>query len=260
MKKIIALSCLTAMLLAGCGPKTGDSSPKTSQEETTAAAQNTEAETTTAEATTEASATEATTVETTEPPVTTHDGNVSAGGIMDMYPAIYQGFIKAEFEKVAAENDGTVSIEYTFRDLDADGIPELIFKRGTCEADFAVNVFTIDSEGEIKDLGLIGGGHTTFCYDENTGDFVMQWAHMGAGCFEYFKMVNGAVTKAQDAYEYNIGQDESYDDICKAKGIRTIYPYVTSYRSSLNGGIVSYFVTGPDEMEEKDGLYLDYMG
>ena len=253
MKKIIALSCLTAVLLAGCeNPETDSSSAKepetTAAAETTSAAETTEAEeTTAAEVTTEAET-------TTEP-----DGNVSAGGIMDMYPAIYQSFIKSEFERVASENDGLASIEFGFRDIDADGIPELIFKRGTCEADYALNVFTLDSEGEIKDLGLIGGGHSSFCYDENTGDFVLLWGHMGAGSLEYYAWKNG-VLELVDTYSFEINeQTPSFEEVLTEKGVRRM-DFVSAYQADYSSGIKSYFYHADGTTDEFDGLYLDYMG
>ena len=255
MKKIIALSCLTAVLLAGCGKPQGNSSSKT--ENTTA---QTTAADTTAEDTTAADTTaEDTTAGITDAETTTHEADVPAGGLMDMYPAIYQSFIKSEFERVASENDGLASIEFAFRDVDANGIPELIFKRGTCEADYASNVFTLDSEGEIKDLGLVGGGHSSFCYDENTGDFVLLWGHMGAGSLEYYAWKNGALELA-DTYSFEINeQAPSFEDVLTEKGVRRM-DFVSAYQADYSSGIKSYFYHADGTTDEFDGLYLDYMG
>ena len=195
MKKLIALSCFAALLLAGCGkPQQGSSSEGTAattepvSTAATAAEMITEkAETTTAAADTTAATTEA------EAETTTHEANVSTGGLMDMYPAIYQSFIRGKFDETVSEHDSMASIEYTFRDLDADGIPELLLKYGTCEADFQIHVYRLDSEGEVKDLGLFGGGHTSFAYDENTGNFVIVWGHMGACSIEYYEWKNGTL-------------------------------------------------------------------
>ena len=111
------------------------------------------------------------------------------------------------------EHFGQEILHYGFLDLDANGIPELIFKRGTCEADFAINVFTLDSEGEIKDLGLIGGGHTSFAYEKDTGDLVMAWGHMGAGSFEYMKMEDGVLKKSKEPYSFNFDNIEDYSTV-----------------------------------------------
>jgi hypothetical protein len=264
MKKFIALSCLTALLLAGCeNPENSSSSSKqeetttaaASEEQTTAADTTAEAETTTAKATVAETTAEATTAAET----TTHEANVPAGGRMDMYPAIYQQVIKAQFDKTAEENDGASSIEFAFRDLDADGLPELILKYGTCEADFQTDIYTVDANVEPRNLGTFGGGHTSFCYDENTGKLVFFWAQMGAASIQYLDMAGGTV-KITDEDEYIADQVRDYDALLEEKGIKYIRPYVTAYRSGLNGGVVSYFVNENNDWAEKDGLYLDYMG
>jgi hypothetical protein len=257
MKKILAMLCLTAVVLAGCGkPETDSSSAKEPETataaETTAAAETTETADTIAEVTTAEVTTAAET--TTEP-----GGNVSAGGLMDMYPAIYEGFIQSEFDRIASENDGLASIEFAFRDLDVDGIPELIFKRGTCEADYQVNVFTLDSEGNIKDCGLIGGGHTAFGYDENTGRLVMIWGHMGAADIEYLEWDNGTV-KSVDNYEFTLDENTpSYDTVLEEKGIKYM-DHVSAYQSDYETGATSWFCHSDGTIDEKEGLYLDYMG
>ena len=259
MKRIIALSCFAAVVLTGCG-LTGQKDGKADNEAATAA---TEASTTAAEETTaEAETTgEATTKEAvTDPAATTTepDGNVSAGGLMDMYPAIYQSVIKTVFEETAAEHDGMASIEFGFRDLDADGIPELLLKYGSCEADFQIHLYKINPEDGADDLGLIGGGHTSFAYDENTGDFVIVWGHMGAASINYFKWENDNL-KSTGSYDFNIDENTpSYDVVLEEKGIRNMdVVYATGYP---DGSVKSYFYHANGETEEFDELYLDYMG
>ena len=85
MKRVIALSCLAAVLLAGCGKnELGGSSKK--KTETATAAETTAAETTavatTAEVTTEAET-------TTEP-----ENSVSAGDRENIYPETYKNMIQ----------------------------------------------------------------------------------------------------------------------------------------------------------------------
>ena len=260
MKKLIALSCFAALLLAGCGkPQQGSSSEGTAATTESVSAVTTAAEETTetAESTSAADTTAATTEAEAE--TTTHEANVSAGGIMDMYPAIYQSFIQDVFNKTVNEHDGMASIEYAFRDLDADGIPELLLKYGSCEADFQIHIYRLDSEGEVKDLGLFGGGHTSFCYDENTGNFVILWGHMGACSIEYYEWKNGTLEHT-DTYSFNIDeQTPSYDVVLNEKGIRYI-PYVSAHQYDNGGEIKSYISDGYGSYEEKNGLYLDNIG
>lgn len=258
MKRIIALSCFAALLLAGCG-KTGQSS--SSSESTTAATAPTSAETTTDEAATETAVTTAadTTAAGTEAETTTHEANVSAGGRMDMYPAVYQSEIRYVFEQTAKDNDGLSSIEYAFRDMDADGIPELILKYGTCEADYAIHVYRFDENCELQDLGAFGGGHTSFCYDENTGNFVILWGQMGYATLHYFVWQDGTL-KVADTYDFELNeQNPSYDDVLKEKGIHRI-DFVSAYQTDNSSGVKSWFYHENGTTEEFDGLYLDYTG
>ena len=261
MKRIIALTCFASLLLAGCG-KTGNSSSSSESGSTTtepvsttaaSAEDTTAAEITTTEAasTTDESKTEA---DTTKEP----DGMVSAGGRMDMYPAVYQAEVKRVFDETAAENNGMASIEYALRDLDVDGIPELILKYGTCEADFRIHIYRFDEECELQDLGVFGGGHTSFCYDENTGNFVLLWGHMGSASIMYNVWENGTL-KQTDHYDFTLDeQNPSYDAVLEEKGIKRM-EFVGAYTIDSNSGIKSYFQHGDGTSEEFDGLYLDYI-
>ncbi|MBR0512110.1 MAG: hypothetical protein IJJ81_06040 [Ruminococcus sp.] len=261
MKRIIALTCFASLLLAGCG-KTGNSSSSSESGSTTtepvsttaaSAEDTTAAEITTTEAasTTDESKAEA---DTTKEP----DGMVSAGGRMDMYPAVYQAEVKRVFDETAAENNGMASIEYALRDLDVDGIPELILKYGTCEADFRIHIYRFDEECELQDLGVFGGGHTSFCYDENTGNFVLLWGHMGSASIMYNVWENGTL-KQTDHYDFTLDeQNPSYDAVLEEKGIKRM-EFVGAYTIDSNSGIKSYFQHGDGTSEEFDGLYLDYI-
>lgn len=261
MKRIIALTCFASLLLAGCG-QTGNSSSSSESGSTTtepvsttaaSAEDTTAAEITTTEAasTTDESKTEA---DTTKEP----DGMVSAGGRMDMYPAVYQAEVKRVFDETAAENNGLASIEYALRDLDVDGIPELILKYGTCEADFRIHIYRFDEECELQDLGVFGGGHTSFCYDENTGNFVLLWGHMGSASIMYNVWENGTL-KQTDHYDFTLDeQNPSYDAVLEEKGIKRM-EFVGAYTVDANSGIKSYFQHGDGTSEEFDGLYLDYI-
>lgn len=260
MKKAIAIICFSAVVLTGCGNtvNSGNSSNNTTTAVNTTAAVTEEVSTETAETTTE-KVTETTEAAEAETETTTHEANVSAGGRMDMYPAVYQGEIRRVFEQTANEHDGMASVEYAFRDLDADGIPELLLKYGTCEADFQIHIYRYDEECELKDLGVFGGGHTSFCYDENTGDFVILWGHMGAASIMYYQWENGTLV-SKDHYDFNLDeQTPSYDTVLEEKGIRYI-DYVSAYKYSLDGEVKSWIYHSNGESEEKEGLYLDYMG
>ncbi|MBR5684432.1 MAG: hypothetical protein IKW96_14355 [Ruminococcus sp.] len=260
MKKLIAIVCFSALVLAGCGNtvNSGNSSNNTTTAANTTAAVTEEAATETAETTTEIAA-ETTEAAEAETEVTTHEENVSAGSRMDMYPAVYKEKIRSVFEQTENEHDGMASIEYAFRDLDADGIPELLLKYGSCEADYQIHIYRYDEECELKDLGVFGGGHTSFCYDENTGNFVLLWGHMGAASIIYYEWENGTLV-SKDSYDFSLDeQTPSYDTVLDEKGIRYM-DFVSAHKFLLDGDIKSWVYHGDGSPEEYDGLYLDYIG
>lgn len=260
MKKYAIPALILAASLVSCG-KTDESDD--SSNNTTTAAATTAVTTTAEEAETTSEAVAAT--ETVQQnvtsvvtyPVTTAtepDGMVSAGGLMDMYPAIYQGIVEQKFNETANNNGGLASVEYCFRDLDANGIPELILKYGTCEADFCIDVFYFDENGDTQTINCIGGGHTSFAYDENTGDFVIVWGHMGAASINYFKWENGTL-KSNGSYDFEINEENpSYEKVLDEKGIRYI-DYATAYQSDYESGVRSYIYRSNGTTENSEGIF-----
>lgn len=246
MKKIITAICLSAAVLTGCD-KTGKSN---TNNDTTTAPATTAADTAEAETTTEEESEVATIAEVTAPP-TTHEADVPAGGIKDMSPAIYEQFLRSKFEETAAENNGLAYIEYGYRDIDADGIPELFLKRGTCEADFSITAYTLDSEGEVVQIGELGGGHTSVDYDETLRMIVTFYAQMGSAHVSCFDYENGRLVEKEPAggelslmQKYEAGENE-------ISGIS----FVSVYRSDNDDKGYSFI---PLEGEKKDGLHFDY--
>lgn len=253
MKKTAIISLLTVLALTSCG-KTDEKEKTGSSAKTTTAAESTTEITTAPEGDTDSENTSA--ADVTEPPVTTTDGgNVSAGGIMDMYPAIYQGIVESKFYEVAKQNDGLVSISYAFRDLDANGIPELLLKYGTCEADFAIDVIALDEEGEEKKICEFGGSHTSFAYDENTGDLAIVWGHMGAAGIDYYAWENGGLVQ-KDHYNFEINEENpSYEKVLEEKGIRCI-DFGSAYQSDNESGVKSYLCHGDGTCEDREGIFI----
>lgn len=66
---------------------------------------------------------------------------------------------------------------YALYDLDGNGMPELILKGGSCEADFFFRIYTVIS-GELRECGRISGGHTSL-YVGGPEGMITYWAHMG---------------------------------------------------------------------------------
>ena len=93
---------------------------------------------------------------------------------------------------------------YALCDITDDGIPELIIKKGTCEADYNDDIYTYDGAG-IQSLGNIWSGHSSFY--SNSGNGMYQYnGHMGYGALYYISLVD-------DEFVYDTILEESgYDD------------------------------------------------
>lgn len=93
---------------------------------------------------------------------------------------------------------------YALCDITDDGIPELIIKKGTCEADYNDDIYTYDGAG-VQSLGNIWSGHSSFY--SNSGNGMYQYnGHMGYGALYYISLVD-------DEFVYDTILEESgYDD------------------------------------------------
>ena len=75
-------------------------------------------------------------------------------------------------------NDAAVEFSYLLCDMDMDGVPELIVKTGTCEADYMVSVYTFRNGAAVK-AGETGAGHSSFYGDSEGGGLIVHCGHMG---------------------------------------------------------------------------------
>lgn len=82
-----------------------------------------------------------------------------------------------------AANDGTgYPYAYSLCDITGDDIPELIIKKGTCEADYNDDVYSYDGR-EVKYIGNIWSGHSAF-YSNPDGGMFQYMGHMGYGALD----------------------------------------------------------------------------
>lgn len=193
-KKLLAAIGLTQILiLCACGagdgtavtpqtPAQEEVSKSTDGKEDTAAAA-TEEEKTDAQNTADASATEAQAETPAEQPA---------------WKDAYLTILKEERAKIP--ENATIGSEesaewvdtYWLYDIDKDGTPELILRRGDCEAAYHGEVYTYKDDAVkqvAKDLGL---GHTTLQTVPGENGIIFYWGHMGyAGCSRTTMTENG---------------------------------------------------------------------
>ncbi|MBR6070184.1 MAG: hypothetical protein IKP78_06310 [Ruminococcus sp.] len=270
MKKLIALSCLTTLLLAGCGvdePNEEISKPEPVSAATTAATTTepeteptTEAVTTkkTKPATTKATTTTAATTTTVAATTTSSSGGTATfTDRLDAYPDLYTDTVKRAWDEIYETNDGCVSIAYATYDIDADGIPELIFKHGTCEADFLTDIYTVDLDARLRMVRQIGGSHAVFARDDTDGDFVLIQGHMGEMSMLWYNMDDNFNLSLHKEYSHSLEDDESYEQLEMAQNVWRI-DYISAYSFDKNTEIKSYINYAYSEYEELDGLYIDF--
>ena len=261
--KLIALSCLTALLLAGCGvdePNEEISKPDPVRVPTTEATTEPEMATTiatTTRATTTKATTTAVTTTTSATTTKTAGGTATFTDRLDSYADLYEDVVQKTWDEIYERNDGTVSIAYALYDIDNDQIPELLFKHGTCEADFVLDIYTVDLDAKLRLVDALSGGHTSFAYDEKTKELVLVWGHMGAMSLDWYTMTDDFKLKQTNTYSHELGNDEDYYNIMFDRDVWEM-DYITAYSWDKASETKSYIYYAYSEYEEADGLYLDF--
>ena len=76
------------------------------------------------------------------------------------------------------KDDLAVEYSYFIYDVDKDGIPELVIKTGTCEADYMAVIYSC-REGRAVKIEEVGAGHSSFYGDLNHEGLIIYQGHMG---------------------------------------------------------------------------------
>lgn len=268
MKKFLALSCLTAILLAGCGvDEPSDeiskpapvSVPATEAETTTEPA--TEPETTAEVTTAKATATIAVTTTVTASETTSAAAKATFTDRLDSYAELYKAEVQRVWDETYNANDGTVMIDYVLYDIDNDRIPELIFNHGTCEADMRITVYTVDLDAKLKKVGEVGGGHAVFAEDDSEDAdnraFVLVQGHMGYMTIRWFTLGDDFTFSECRNLEHELKADEDYEGVEWDNSVWRL-DYISAYNMDKNSKPKSYYNYAYSEAEEQDGLVLDF--
>lgn len=109
---------------------------------------------------------------TTEPPATPE---ISTEETAKNAIAAYKE-VAAVYQKIP----GLCSVEFSLYDMNNDGIPELIEKTGTCEADYIYNFITYRN-GTIVNIGSDNAGHSALYKDNETGQLCKRYGQNGIG-------------------------------------------------------------------------------
>ena len=88
--------------------------------------------------------------------------------------------------------DISVENSYFVYDIDKDGIPELVVKTGTCEADYMAAVFSCRN-GQAVRIGEVDAGHSSFYGDPIHGGLIIHQGHSGFASGWRYLLENGQI-------------------------------------------------------------------
>ena len=163
-----------------------------------------------------------------------------------MWKTLYYRLLDRLREDLSADGSTTeyTPIGYYLYDIDKDGIPEMIVKRGTCEADYNADIFVNDGYSAKPIEYGVGVGHTVFYSDPDENGILFNWGHMGSQEVWVEKVENDQVVEGESLFSETL--DESHPDYTP---ITDIVPgatrinecgiayniYVTEYETILAG-------------------------
>lgn len=103
---------------------------------------------------------------------------------------------QAEAAALSQEKGLTADSCYWLYDIDKDGVPELIVKFGTCEADYQARFYTF-RDGATRQVGELGFGHSALSTLPGDNGVILRWGHMGYGALTRLTLVDGALQSEQ---------------------------------------------------------------
>ena len=115
----------------------------------------------------------------------------------DGWEVAFSGILDSlETEKPKDTENPALEYSYLIYDIDKDGIPELITKTGTCEADYTGTVYACDGDKAEK-VGEFGLGHAALYTDPGENGVVVWWGHMGAAGGVRYSLADGQISAEQ---------------------------------------------------------------
>ena len=94
---------------------------------------------------------------------------------------------------------------YTLYDIDKDGVPELIVKMGTCEADYHGALYTFADGQALLVTDEIGLGHSSFYTDPGENGIILMQGHMGYAWAGRLRLENASLSE-ELLYEDNLNE------------------------------------------------------
>ncbi len=134
-----------------------------------------------------------------------------------MWKKLYIRLLDVVREDIPDDPDAAASsytpTEYYLYDIDKDGIPEMIIKRGSCEADYNGDLIKNDGYAARAiqyDLAL---GHSALYTDPNENGIIFEWAHMGAQDVQRATLQNNELQYEELFSDYIQDPDQDYTEV-----------------------------------------------
>jgi len=212
----------------------------------------------------EETVTEEVTVEVTEEEPLTEEiteeniqNNIQAYSGKDVIEG-YKSAVTEKFNSVLSD-DYYSTVEYTLYDMDYDGIPELIIKYGTCEADYRISVFTYNESGLREIADNISGSHTSFGYDYVADQLVILQGQMGYGDMSWYDIDESGNIRfliSTGGFEYGADADNDFDAYMKKYNVARLS---SVFYSTFGKTYVSSYINGKYNSVEYEGFDFSFL-
>lgn len=107
-------------------------------------------------------------------------------------------------EKLAVYYDSTC--RFALYDIDKDGVSEFFLHRGTCEADYHVEVYAAEGD-EARLLAACSFGHSSLYSCPGENGVVIHGGHMGGAWMQKLSLVDGEIQSEDMFSEYIVGRE-----------------------------------------------------
>lgn len=165
---------------------------------------------------------------------------------------VYEAFMRYAADEFAV---GEINLlEMSVFDMNKDGIPELIVKDGTSEADYEYEFMTYDPEtDEMIYLASDVAGHSALFMDTATGQLCSHYGNMGYGSITWYDYVDGDIVAQETADVFTYTEEDPYSAYAQYGD----FVRVDSSMNYLDTDDLWYHFVGEDEFEGFDTSVFD---
>ncbi|MBP3210285.1 MAG: hypothetical protein J6M64_10350 [Oscillospiraceae bacterium] len=152
----------------------------------------------------------------------------------------------------AYRNDVAIENSYLLYDVDKDGIPEMVIKTGTCEADYTGTLYTFRN-GKAEKVDIFGLGHSSlYSYPEGNG-IVIHNGHMGFAYGMHLTLRDG-VLDGEEIFEDDLNSRLMEDENAEYIPVENFVPgarYLDLYEAEKSLPITRY----EEMMQYREGIF-----